>query len=155
VRFFVFFVFFFFSLTFLFLLFPSRSSVRWWLTLFHYIIDCMIVNAWLLFIHRSGLKPHSLKQYDFRRQLAKQLIGDFSSRKRAGRPSQQPPAAAPVAFPRRFDPSLWHFLERMEERSARRCANPSCEHARSRPTLRCTVCDVPLHVECMAAYHGQ
>jgi len=48
----------------------------------------VITNSYILCLHCSDLRENGIK--DFRCTLAKQLIGDYHSRKRPGRPSTRP-----------------------------------------------------------------
>ena len=52
-----------------------------------FLIDLTITNAYILYKHYTHLAVESTKK--FRAELAKALIGSFSSRKKRGRPSSQ------------------------------------------------------------------
>lgn len=58
----------------------NRKTRRWWLYLFWNMIDIGIVNS-LILKNNDSNKKDKLSQRDFRIQLAKELIGNFSSRK--------------------------------------------------------------------------
>ena len=66
--------------------------------IFWFLFDVAITNSYILCRSYTDLRIDSMK--DFRTCLAKQLIGEYSSRKRPGRPPMLPP-------PRRFCQS--HF----------------------------------------------
>jgi hypothetical protein len=127
-----------------------RRSPRWWLCLFFYMLDCAIVNAWLLFHHRDELKQRNVDQLSFRSALIKELVGDFCGRKRAGRPAGAAAAAAAAPAPRRYDLSLGHWAKSLGERSKVRCA---CGCG-ARPSHECSVCEVPLTIDCFKRYHS-
>lgn len=63
----------------------GRRSVKWWHRIFYYLADLAIVNSYVMWKlkHTNPAKCHQL---DFRINLARQLIGGFSSRKNRGRP---------------------------------------------------------------------
>jgi hypothetical protein len=126
-----------------------RRSPRWWLSLFFYMWDCAIVNAWLLFHHRDELKQRNVDQLSFRSALIKELVGDFCGRKRAGRPAVAAAAAAAAADPRRYDLTRGHWHRRLEKRSTAQCA---CGCG-VRPYYHCSVCEVPLTLDCFEHYH--
>ena len=68
----------------------GRRSKKWWKRVFSHILECAILNAYVLDSHIHPLE-HALRgrcKRDFLTfilQLAEELIGGFSSRKRAGR----------------------------------------------------------------------
>lgn len=68
----------------------GRRSRKWWKRVFSHIVECCALNAYVLDSHIHPLE-HALrgrKKRDFltfRLQLAEELIGGFSSRKRVGR----------------------------------------------------------------------
>jgi hypothetical protein len=58
----------------------SRRSRRWWLRIFYFVVDCAIVNAFVLFKSVHPELPITMLQ--FREQLFLQLVAGYSSRKR-------------------------------------------------------------------------
>lgn len=66
----------------------SWKSRRWWIKIFYYSIDCVIVNSYILHRTTTNLSDNTTKpmtHLNFRSKLADQLIGDFCSRKSRGR----------------------------------------------------------------------
>jgi hypothetical protein len=68
---------------------PGSQTKRWWVVLAWHIINLMVHNAYI--VHKlnaaaAGTKP--ITNREFRLKLAEQLVHGWSSRKRAGRPSQ-------------------------------------------------------------------
>jgi hypothetical protein len=114
-------------------------------------LDCAIVNAWLLFHHRDELKQRNVDQLSFRTALIKELVGDFCGRKRAGRPAGAAAAAPAAPAPRRYDLTLGHWPKHLEARSTVRCA---CGCG-ARPRFQCSACGVPLTVDCFEQYHSR
>lgn len=64
----------------------GRRSVKWWHRIFYYSIDFTIVNSYAMWKVQQP-EPDKCHQLDFRMNLARQLIGGFSSRKNRGRPA--------------------------------------------------------------------
>ena len=58
----------------------GTKSRKWWRYLFWFCVDVSIVNAFIL--ERKAINHPSMTQLDFRVELAKDLIGEFSSRGR-------------------------------------------------------------------------
>ena len=71
----------------------GRRSKKWWKRVFSHILECAILNAYVLDSHihplEHALRGRKKRDYlTFRLQLAEELIGGFCSSKRAGsRPS--------------------------------------------------------------------
>ncbi|XP_041369901.1 uncharacterized protein LOC121383869 [Gigantopelta aegis] len=63
----------------------SRESKWWWKYLFFFLVNCAIVNAFILYSLASNRKTRHKRftHLDFRRELARALVGGFSSRKRS------------------------------------------------------------------------
>ena len=59
-------------------------SRKWWHRVFFELLNHCIVNSHILESESPNHKQRSLR--DFRLELAMKLIGDFTSRKRPGRP---------------------------------------------------------------------
>ena len=68
----------------------GRRSTKWWKLIFAYIIECSLLNAYILEKDAKTLE-HVLRGHKkrdflrFRIEVAEELIGTFRSRKRAGR----------------------------------------------------------------------
>ncbi len=101
--------------------------------LFWFLFDVAITNSFILCCSHTDKRMDSIK--DFRVTLAKELIGDYYSRKRPGRPSALPP-------PRRFCQT--HFPTQGDD-SPHRCHY--CHHYRQqrhRTVWYCRDCRVYL-----------
>ena len=68
----------------------GRRSKKWWKRVFYYILECAMLNRFLLdgYVRpaehaRSGRAKRDM--LEFRLELANELIGSFTSRKRPGR----------------------------------------------------------------------
>ena len=64
----------------------GTKSRKWWRYLFWFCVDVSIVNAFIL--ERKAINHCSRTQLDFRVELAKDLIGEFSSRGRTASAGQ-------------------------------------------------------------------
>ena len=109
---------------------------KWWWAVFWHIIDALIHNAWVLKYPDGAGNDRNKQQLQFRINLAKQLIGDFSCRQRAG-----PKMVHPALF-------VHHWPERRptQERCVCKCGRFT--------KIGCTTCGVPLAIECFPTYHG-
>ena len=73
----------------------GRRSKKWWKKVFSYIIECALLNAYLLekdvepALHDPSMKGRKMRDFlDFRLDVAEQLIGSRTLRHRSGRPSR-------------------------------------------------------------------
>ena len=63
----------------------KRKTKNLWKVIFFRCVDIAVANAWILYLQSANHQRRD--QLTFRLQLSEQLIGDFSSRKKRGRPS--------------------------------------------------------------------
>ena len=129
----------------------SETRVLWCRPIFKkmveiYITSCpnvCLVNSFILY-DRTNHPPstaHGNRQVTFRRNLARQLIGTFTSRKRSGRKRSLPIGTA--------SPHLFHTLQKISGRvkvsalrSEKKKETPS---GRGKETkYKCKQCDLPL-----------
>ena len=64
------------------------AGKKWWSRIFFDLFDRAIYNSFLL--EQESPNHAKRSQKDFRIDLAKQLIGNFTSRRKRGRPSDEP-----------------------------------------------------------------
>jgi hypothetical protein len=120
----------------------DRRRYKWWQILFFYILDCSVVNAWI--IHREyqqgrGISDPGQKQFRLR------LISALT------RPIQ---GITRNPVPRRDDGVVLmnqHWPVPQHQRSTTGCV---CGCKR-RPSYRCIACNAPLAIECWVTYHSQ
>jgi len=105
----------------------SRPTRKWWWAVFWHIMDSLVHNAWVLMYPDGADNVRKKQQLQFRINLAKQLIGDFSCRQRKG-----PKVPHPVPFQ--------HWPEKRDKKE--RCA---CKCGRQ-IRVGCTGCGVPLAI---------
>ncbi|XP_041366786.1 piggyBac transposable element-derived protein 5-like [Gigantopelta aegis] len=60
----------------------SRESKRWWKYLFFFLVNCAIVNAYILYSLSSKTRTQHERFMHFLRELTRALVGGFTSRKR-------------------------------------------------------------------------
>ena len=142
----------------------GRRSKKWWKRVFAHIIECAILNAYVLESHTKPLE-HALRGRSkrdflrFRLQLAEELIGSFRSRKRAGRRrSDEHEQAArlkphhghwPVQVTSKLDCVVCSTI-----RQKRKLPRGEMRHE---SRIRCSYCNVALCVhqdrDCFKKYH--
>lgn len=116
---------------------------------FWFLFDLAITNAFILYQTQPGNRRKTLR--DFRTDLAKELINNYSSRKRAGRPSIAPPTT-------RFCSS--HFPMKVADTPRHRCYYCYLEMKRRHDTdWYCNDCKLHLchtglrATDCFRKYH--
>lgn len=124
------------------------SGKKWWTRILFDLLDRAIFNSFILEQESPNHTSRPLKE--FRISLAKELIGDFSSRRKRGRPSTEPMVARQVER---------HFLEYVPtndkgKRMERRCKVCSDGGKFKRTSYFCPECDVGLcAAPCFGIYH--
>lgn len=128
----------------------GRRSVKWWHRIFYYLLDLAIVNGFVMWKLKQP-DPAKCHQLDFRINLARQLIGGFSSRKSRGRPPNFVKVALPDSV--RLANVGCHMPEQHKNyRRCKLCSNGRQSQQRTRYT--CTFCQVPLCIHpCFAKFH--
>ena len=132
-----------------------RESTKFWRYLAWYILNYAIINSYI--IHTQSLarplthEQHTMTHLQYRLKVVKQLIGGFSSRKRAGRRVMTAPAIHPSNL-------SGHDLASMGKKLAfRNCSQLKRKTERGRSvatTWMCRACDVPLYLDaCLVQYH--
>lgn len=58
----------------------SRRSFKWWIRIFYLLFDSALVNVHIMY--NSVHPDDNMNQFDFRTQLCRQLMANFSSRSR-------------------------------------------------------------------------
>jgi hypothetical protein len=133
----------------------GRSSKKLWKFILYFVLNVCLVNCFILYdlTNHPPSTAYGNRQLTFRRNLVRQLIGTFTSRKRTGRKRSLP---IRTAFP-----NLFHILQKISGR-AKVCAL-CIEKKKKAPsgrgkqtTYKCKQCDLPLcHVGCFLEYHEQ
>lgn len=65
----------------------GRNSKKWWKYLFWFLVNCAIVNAFILYKHSSRrvTKKKRFSHLDFRLEVIRDIIGGYTKRKRPAR----------------------------------------------------------------------
>ena len=100
----------------------------------NFLLDTAITNAFVLFrMSHPGTKPRVLK---FRELLAKQLIGDYCSRRRAGRSGQVVKPLPLQHYP------IGVYVDGRQSKKRGRCSLCAENHVRADTTWYCRECMV-------------
>ncbi len=124
----------------------GRRSTKWWKRIFFYIVECAILNGYVLDSHfhnaehnKKGRQKRNILQ--FRLEIANQLIGNFCSRKRPGRPRS--------LDLERLNNSLGHWPVHVQNKldcvvcsSIRKKRNTSRPGNRHESRIQCSFCKV-------------
>ncbi|XP_053388758.1 piggyBac transposable element-derived protein 4-like [Mercenaria mercenaria] len=125
----------------------ARKSAKWWKYLFWFLVDLAIVGAYILMKEspnhqqktRTG-KPKPLTQLDFRKKLAKQLIGDFMQKRKRDVLKENIQLQGRICWPANLG-------------KRRTCKMCSKNGKRRETQYGCEGCGVNLCVECYKPYH--
>ena len=132
----------------------GRRSKKWWKRVFSHVLECAILNAYVLDSHIHPLE-HALRgrkrdYLTFRLQLTEELIGGFSSRKRAGRR----PSGEHLNM-QRLTIDLGHWPEQSPKSLG--CVVCKTKKSRHESCIICSVCKVHLCIhgsrDCFKKYH--
>ena len=124
------------------------AGKKWWIRILFDLLDRAIFNSFILEQESPHHRTRNLKS--FRISLVKELIGDFSSRSKRGRPSNEPVVARYVE---RHFPEYLPMTEK-GRRMERRCKVCAEEGKSKRTSYFCPDCDVGLcAAPCFRIYH--
>ncbi len=114
----------------------GRRSKMWWKHVFTYIVECSILNAYVLFCcHNPRSKKLKFRFLEQRINLAEALIVSYTGCRKRGR--------TPQLVSERLNRSLDHFADRAERKGE--CVVCRSRHSKRRDTMCvCTVCKVNL-----------
>ncbi|XP_053372688.1 piggyBac transposable element-derived protein 4-like [Mercenaria mercenaria] len=129
----------------------GRNSKKWWKYLFWFLLNCSIVNSFIMFkmVSRRINKRKRINHLDFRLELVRDLIGGYSKRKRSG---------IVLDYPGLVDVQNIHgHVNGRLPGPKRRCQYHMKQlNARRETVYGCTVCNVHLCKEgCHHRYHNQ
>lgn len=125
----------------------GRDSKKAWKNMYFFLVNCAIVNAFILF-SASSIRQNSKKRYthlDFRMELVHQLIAGFSGRKRKAAENVQGVQ----------DAGNYQGHESVHMGTKRRCRVHLTKKERKETVFGCKVCNVHLCKDwCHFAYHN-
>lgn len=117
----------------------SIRGKKWWWSLFTWLLDVTIQNAWQL----GRIKNPKLTQIDFRRNLAMAYVKRYSTPAITKTKSTKRPGFSDI----RYD-TIGHYVQPIEKK--RRCANcPSIIR------IECSKCDIGLCLKYFRSYHEE
>jgi len=116
---------------------PTFRSKKWWWPLFLNGVNMLVVAAWRLHVELGG----TFDQLSFRRHVVRSLMNSVTSNVPSTGPSSRPLADV------RKDGVSHHIVSNDKQARCRLCMK-NCR-------LKCTKCDVPLHLHCEQVYHAQ
>ena len=131
----------------------GRRSVKWWHRILYWLIDLMVVNAYVMY--QINRRQHSVSdQLSFRLQLVRHLTSSYTSSRKRGRPVSFLANKKSVPEEVRLAQVGNHFPQ--QNQNFRRCRFCSTTKAEKRPRYTCTACDVPLCLEpCFRKFHAK
>lgn len=139
----------------------TRKTMKWWKKLALHIINISITNAYILY--KKYTTGNKLSHYDFRKELARDLISRYVSR--MNRKGRRPTGAPENRLTQRHFPALIPAQENAKNKHpCRKCVvcntNSGKRHAPGQSRKRiesrywCPDCEKPLCVsECFKRYH--
>lgn len=130
----------------------GHSTKKMWKHIFLYLINLSIANSYVLFkCTTTRGNPGSYEHFDFRLELVKELIGDYTGRKRRGPCSK---ALRVVGFP----PVAGHQLCYMPFKASRRCKPHRVHQPNGKPNrvtvFGCMQCNQHMCAECFRLCHS-
>jgi len=126
----------------------GRNSHKWWKYLFFFMLNCCVVNSFLLYkaVSRRRTSKKRYAHLDYREELVSELIAGYTSRKR---PSS---AMKPKRVGNENVPA--HSLERLPWKK-RRCVQCVSRGERKESVFGCAMCGVNLCKKgCHAQFHS-
>ena len=128
----------------------GRPNSKWWKQFINFIIDTSVINSYVLFdlTNRPQSTAHGCRQLNFRKNLVKQLIGDFTSRCRFSEQNHRIPSKSTLQ-----QPSFPHHLIK-NPNNPRRCRFCKVQGIMRRTIYYCQECDVPLCKDQFLFYHN-
>ena len=117
----------------------SMRGKKWWHSLFTWLFDVSMSNAWMIFRHRQ----HSKKQLDFRREVVQEIFQRHGAGKSLSADSGKYRSIPSLRFDHKD-----HWI--VPVASQLRCALETCK---ARPKSKCLKCNVGLCVKCFYDYH--
>lgn len=128
--------------------FLRRYSKKAWKNMYFFLVNCAIVNAFILF-SATSTRQNTRKRFthlDFRMELVHQMIAGFSGLKRK--------AEEPVQVVQ--DPQNYLVHESVHKGSKRRCRVHMSKMERKETAFGCKVCNVHLCKDgCHFTYHSE
>ncbi|XP_042867507.1 piggyBac transposable element-derived protein 4-like isoform X2 [Penaeus japonicus] len=127
-----------------------RKSMSWYKKMILYLIDAAVVNTFCVHKALGG----TLNLFDFKSQLIRELIQEFTCPKRGAYQSQEHPPTASVE--RRLQGMTTHHQQQVPEKKYRRCKMCRQNGKRKMTKTMCSDCKVSLcQYDCFHQWHAQ
>lgn len=123
----------------------SIRSKKWWWSIFTWLLDVAIVNAWTV-QRKAGL---NLTQLEFRRDIVQVYLTRYGELPKGPGRSLSLQTVPGKFMDIRFD-NIDHFVIPIPNKKRRRCAGTLCK---SVGRTMCKKCDVGLCIECFYTFH--
>lgn len=121
-----------------------RRTLRWNNAVFFYLLQCTVVNAWILWKKQTG-QDQTLHR--FQKRLVALLLRNAPHRQNKKDENHQ---QQPQDYHRPAPQPLQEVHELVESGFKTHCAYPGCN---GRTSLKCKGCNVWLHKKCLHPYH--
>jgi hypothetical protein len=120
---------------------PGTQTARWWVRVAWWIINICVHNAYIIHRHqKQKAKQKPLNNNDFRLELAKALVNNYSSRKRT------------TSHPTTIIPTAHHLVSTTTTRDCHVCSSQSLSSTRKRTKYACSTCNLAVCPECYDAH---
>ena len=135
----------------------GRSSYKWYRYLFWFLLDISICNSFIVYnTYRMGQRQRKVKQLNFRVNLAKALIGGFSSTASLGHSAKRRKIENLSVAPENMGK---HFSCKIEGRKkvcvyCKRVGRKTTGGRSVETTFQCLQCNVALCKTCFHDYHA-
>ena len=134
----------------------GRSLYKWYRYLFWFLLDISIINSFIVYnAHRTGQRQRRVKQLNFRVNLAKALIGGFSSTASLGHSAKRRKIENLSVAAENIGK---HFSVKIEGRKkvcvhCKRVGRKTSGGRSVETTFQCLQCNVALCKTCFHEYH--
>ena len=128
----------------------SRASKKFWKYILWFVVDCCRVNAWIVYKLASTRQVGKRKRYvqkDFILELGKELVNEFSSRKRAA--IRECGSPIDIDIQKR---KITHTFERLPGKH-RRCKSCYKKERRHETVFGCSTCNTHMCNDCFRQLH--
>lgn len=128
----------------------SRASKKYWKYILWFVVDCCRVNAWIVYKLASTRQLGRRKRYvqkDFILELGKELVNEFSSRKRATIRE----CGSPIYIDMQKR-KMTHTFERLPGKH-RRCKSCYKKERRHETVFGCSTCNTHMCNDCFRQLH--
>ena len=120
---------------------------KWWWSLFTWLIDVSINNAWILMRNCGS----TITELDSRREIVETYLTTYRCLPRGGGRPSTSKSGGHVLKSTRYD-RIDHFVQAVPFKKRKRCAEETCN---SIGRTMCSKCKVGLCIDCFESYHTE